>query len=224
MPSRLLLIEDDPQIQELAAIVLMESGFDVEVSPDAPDPATVPWERFELVVLDVGLPTGDGFDLCREIRARSAVPIVMLTARDATADVVRGLDAGADDYLTKPFEPEELAARARAAARRHVPGSGSRLAERDLVIDERAFLARRGDEELDLTATELRLLIALASRAGEVLTRHELLAAVWGYDYLGDSRLVDMAVLRLRRKLDDGRPGSAPYVTTVRSEGYRLDP
>jgi DNA-binding response OmpR family regulator len=224
VPSRLLLIEDDPQIQELAALVLADSGFEVEVSADAPDPASVPWDRFGLVVLDVGLPSRDGFDVCREIRARSGVPIVMLTARDATADVVRGLDAGADDYLTKPFVPEELAARARAASRRQLPGAGVRLIVRDLVIDERAFCARRGDEELDLTATELRLLIALASRAGEVLSRHDLLAAVWGYDYLGDSRLVDMAVLRLRRKLGDDGSGTAPYVTTIRSEGYRFDP
>jgi two-component system response regulator MtrA len=223
MPSRLLLIEDDPVIQELAAMVLADSGFEVEVSTDGPDPATVEWDLFQLVVLDVGLPTADGFELCRAIRMRSGVPIVMLTARDATADVVRGLEAGADDYLTKPFEPEELAARARAASRRQEPGASARLAVRDLVIDETAFRARRGEVELDLTATELRLLIALASQAGKVLSRHDLLAAVWGYDYLGDSRLVDMAVLRLRRKLDDD-PEARPYVTTVRSEGYRFDP
>lgn len=223
MAIRLLLIEDEPAIQELAALVLRASGFEVEVAADAPDPAAVAWDEFQLIVLDVGLPSASGFDLCRDIRTRSGVPIVMLTARDATTDIVRGLDAGADDYLTKPFDPEELAARARSATRRQLPSAAARLVVRDLVIDEKAFRACRGDEELTLTATELRLLVALAGRAGEVLSRHMLLEAVWGYDYLGDSRLVDMAVLRLRQKLRVGATDDAPYITTVRAEGYRFD-
>jgi DNA-binding response OmpR family regulator len=225
MVSRLLLIEDDAAIREAASLVLETSGFEVEAISDAPRPETVPWERYQLVVLDVGLPSANGMDLCREIRTRSSVPVLMLTARDQASDVVAGLDAGADDYVTKPFVAEELAARARAATRRQLPGGGSsRTTVGDLVIDERAFRAFVAGEELDLTPTEMRLLMVLARRTGQVCTRHELLEEVWGYDYLGDSRLVDMAVLRLRTKLRRRREGADAHVATVRGQGYRLDP
>jgi two-component system response regulator MtrA len=149
------------------------------------------------------------------------VPIVMWTARVDTPDVVRGLELGADDYLTKPFVPEELIARARAALRRGVTSTPSRWKVRDLEIDEEAFTVRRAGDELTLSATETRLLMALASRAGQVRSREDLLEQVWGYDYLGDSRLVDMAVLRLRAKLAEP-PDDPPYIETVRSMGYRF--
>lgn len=224
MEPRLLLIEDDPAVQEFASLLLAEAGFEVDVIGDAPDPALVAWDRYHLVVLDVGLPTADGIEVCRGIRRRSRVPIVILTGRDGAAEMVAGLDAGADDYVTKPFVPAVLAARARAAVRRQVPGStGGRIAVRDLVIDEVGFRAFRDGEELELTPTEMRLLVVLARSAGEVLTRQRLLEEVWGYDYLGDSRLVDMAVLRLRAKLRPDNEESADYVTTVRGEGYRFD-
>jgi two-component system, OmpR family, response regulator MtrA len=224
MDARLLLIEDDPTVQALASLVLSESGFEVDTTTDVRHPDQVPWDRYHLVVLDVGLPSIDGISLCRLIRTRSQVPVLMLTARDSPEDVVAGLDAGADDYVTKPFVPEVLAARARAAVRRHVPGAGSvRLTVRDLAIDERASRAFRDGQELELTATEMRLLVVLARHAGEVLSRETLLSEVWGYDYLGDSRLVDMAVLRLRGKLGAGDRPPTDYIATVRGEGYRLD-
>jgi two-component system response regulator MtrA len=172
--------------------------------------------------LDLMLPTIDGFQVCSQIRSRSSVPIVMLTARTDSADVVAGLALGADDYVTKPFVPAELVARAHAAIRR---ASGELCVPwrvRDLEIDESAVSARRGDEDLRLTAMELRLLAALARRPGEAVSREELLELVWGYDYLGDSRLVDMAVLRLRTKLGDP-DNDPPYIATVRSVGYRFE-
>jgi two-component system response regulator MtrA len=220
----LLLIDDEPNVRDLATQVLDEAGFDVQALGDAPDPATVAWDRYRVVVLDVGLPSIDGVELCRQVRSRSPVPIVMLTARDGSEDVVRGLEAGADDYVTKPFVPEVLVARVRAAARRQVGGADQgTLSVRDLVVDESSFRAYRDGAELNLTSTEMRLLAVLARNAGDVLSRQRLLEEVWGYDYLGDSRLVDMAVLRLRGKLRQG-DDDAEYVSTVRGEGYRLDP
>jgi two-component system response regulator MtrA len=222
MPRPLLLVEDEPAVRELASAVLSDAGFAVDALADGPDPDRTPWERFHVVVLDVGLPNVDGMDLCRSIRRRSNVPIVMLTARDRADDVVAGLEAGADDYLTKPFVPAVLVARVEAAVRRQIPGAGDvRMLVGDLAIDERAFTASRGGVALDLTGTEMRLLVALARRAGSVCTRQDLLERVWGYDYLGDSRLVDMAVLRLRAKLREAGAGD-DLIQTVRGEGYRL--
>jgi two-component system response regulator MtrA len=243
MDTRLLLIDDDPAVRDLAASVLGDAGFEVDVAGDVAVPETVPWDRYHVVVLDVGLPSVDGIELCRRIRRRSAVPVLMLTARDGNDDVVAGLDAGADDYVTKPFVPEVLVARARAAARRQVPGAASvRLAVGDLVVDERSGRAFRGGVELDLTSTEMRLLVVMARNAGAVMGRDRLLSEVWGYDYLGDSRLVDMGVQRLRSKLRAASPGTggggsvrspgpgggdhgppADPIVTVRGAGYRLD-
>jgi two-component system, OmpR family, response regulator MtrA len=219
---RVLVVEDDASVREAVTLVLEGAGFDVDATTDGAEAldAFAP-SRWDLVLLDVMLPGADGFEVCRSIRARSTVPVVMLTARAETADVVRGLELGADDYVTKPFEPAELTARVRAAVRRSAETVPPRWRARDLEIDEEAFTVCRGGEELPLSATETKLLIALASRAGQVLSREALLERVWGYDYLGDSRLVDMAVLRLRSKL--GEPEAPPpYVETVRSVGYRF--
>jgi two-component system response regulator MtrA len=218
-----LVVEDDRSVREAVTIVLERSGFDVvEVADGAEVAEVLRAGEFDLVLLDIMLPSMNGFDICRDIRTTSSVPIVMLTARTDTDDVVRGLELGADDYVTKPFEPAELVARARAAVRRAAESIPPRWQVRDLDIDEEAFCASRGGTALDLTATEFRLLVALASRVGQVLTREALLERVWGYDYLGDSRLVDMAILRLRSKL--GEPDQPPpYISTVRSVGYRFD-
>ena len=223
MIHRVLVVEDDRSVREAVTIVLERAGFDVsEVADGGEVSAALAAGAFDLVMLDIMLPSMNGFDVCREIRSTSSVPIVMLTARTDTDDVVRGLELGADDYVTKPFEPNELVARARAAVRRAVESTPPRWNARDIDIDEEAFRAARDGKALELTATEFRLLIALASRPGQVLTREALLERVWGYDYLGDSRLVDMAVLRLRTKLGDpDQP--PPYIATVRSVGYRFD-
>ena len=179
-----------------------------------------------MVVLDLMLPELDGYEVCRELRARSQVPVVMLSARTDTVDVVVGLELGADDYVTKPFEVAELAARIRAVLRRSAPApseDGGVIRVRDVEIDPAAFRVRKGGEEVALTATELRLLLELARRPNQVFTRELLLELVWNYDYLGDSRLVDVAVQRLRAKVEDD-PAAPALVQTVRGVGYRLDP
>src|SRR5437879_42719 len=169
------------------------------------------------------MPGADGFEVCREIRRTHATPIVMLTARTDTHDVVVGLELGADDYLTKPFEPAELVARMRAVLRRGAPHDRPQVLRfDDLEIDETGFRARRGGDDLNLTATEFRLLSELARRPGQVFTRDLLLDLVWGYEFLGDSRLVDVAVQRLRAKIERD-PARPALISTVRGVGYRFE-
>jgi two-component system, OmpR family, response regulator MtrA len=169
------------------------------------------------------LPSLDGFEVCREVRKSSRVPILMLTARSDTIDIVVGLESGADDYVTKPFEMPELLARVRALLRRASAPVGERtILVADVVIDPAAFSARKGGEELALTATEFRLLLELASRPGHVFTREMLLQRVWDYDYLGESHLVDVAIQRLRAKVEDD-PARPRLIKTIRGVGYRVD-
>lgn len=225
--AHVLVVEDDASVRETVSMVLTNSGFAVTTAADG-DTAVKEASRpgaHDLVLLDLMLPGKNGLDVCREVRRVSSIPIVMLTARADTADVVAGLELGADDYVTKPFEPVELAARVRAVLRRSsgaddAPGVVMRV--KDVTVDEGAFRALRGDRELTPTATEFRLLAELVRHAGLVLTREILLERVWGYDYLGDSRLVDMAVMRLREKLGD-TPEDPGYVSTVRGVGYRFE-
>ncbi len=224
----MLLVEDDYSVREAVAIVLERSGFSVDGVADGADAlarVTDDGERFDVVVLDLMLPSLSGFDVCREIRKISGVPIVMLTAKTDITDVVVGLELGADDYMTKPFEPAELAARIRAVLRRSAGDAAEHagaLLARDVQVDEAAFRAFRNGQELALTAIEFKLVSELVRNAGLVLTREKLLERVWGYDYLGDSRLVDMAVKRLRAKLGDAADGP-DYITTVRGIGYRFE-
>ena len=204
-------------------MVLERAGFEVVCADSGVAALELLAERaFDLVVLDVMLPGMSGFEVCRVMRRDTDVPIVMLTARADPDDIVTGLELGADDYLTKPFEPKVLAARVRAVLRRASSDPPGPLRGRDLEVDEAAFTATRGGEPLALTRIELRLLAELIRHTGEVMTRGVLLDRVWGYDYLGDSRLVDMAVKRLRDKI--GEPPAPPaYITTVRSVGYRFE-
>jgi two-component system, OmpR family, response regulator MtrA len=216
----ILVIEDDPSIRELTQLGLSAAGFTVSTAADGWSGLT----RFrqdgpDLVVLDLMLPGLDGLEVCRQIRAVSVVPIVMLTARTDTSSVVVGLEAGADDYVTKPFEMPVLVARVRAALRR-VQFTMEELALGPVRVDLAGHTVRRDGEEVPLTATEFRLLCVLASAPGRVLTRQVLLDQVWGYDYLGDSRMVDVAVQRLRAKIE-GDPAHPELIQTVRSVGYR---
>ena len=225
MNERVLLVEDDASIREIATLGLEQAGFRVTASGDGRD-ALLRFRQgsFDLVVLDVMLPSLDGFEVCREIRRESQVPIVMLSARDELHDIVVGLELGADDYVTKPFELPELVARIKAVLRRSAAGPGDRaISVDDLEIDPAAFSVRRRGEEVELTATEFRLLLELARRPKQVFTRELLLELVWNYDYLGDSRLVDAAVQRLRAKIEDD-PKEPKLIRTVRGVGYRLDP
>jgi two-component system response regulator MtrA len=224
MDERLLLVEDDASIREVATLGLSQAGFRVTTAADGRE-GLLHFRQtpFDLVILDVMLPNLDGYEVCRQIRGESRVPIIMLSAKSDTVDVVVGLELGADDYVTKPFEMAELVARARAALRRAsaVPDEPV-LIRGDLEIDPGAFMARRGDTELTLTATEFKLLLELARRPGQVFTRELLLQQVWNYEYLGDSRLVDVAVQRLRAKIEDD-PKEPQVIKTVRGVGYRFD-
>ena len=224
MDERVLLVEDDPSIREITELGLRNAGFRVTAAGDG-RAALLHFrqEPFDLVVLDLMLPTLDGYEVCREVRKDSRVPIVILSAKSDTVDVVVGLELGADDYVTKPFEMPELVARARAALRRaaDVPGDPV-IAVDDLEIDPAGFRARKGGEDLQLTATEFKLLLELARRPGQVFTRDLLLERVWNYEFLGDSRLVDVAVQRLRAKIEDD-PRNPQRITTVRGVGYRFE-
>ncbi|MFL5779060.1 MAG: response regulator [Chloroflexota bacterium] len=223
MTQRILLVEDDPSIRELTALGLRAAGFTVDEAADG----QTALDRFnagapDAVVLDVMLPGVDGLTVCRTIRASSAVPVIMLTARTETFDVVVGLEAGADDYVRKPFELPELLARLRAALRRSTVSAddASRFQLGPLVIDEGAHTVHRDGREIPLSHTEFRLLVELARHPGQVFTRDTLLDRVWGYDYLGDSRLVDVAIQRLRSKVED-EPSRPTRIVTVRGSGYK---
>lgn len=221
MSRRVLFVEDDDSIRELTAAGLERADFTVDAVADGEQAlALLRGKSYDAVVLDIMLPGVDGLEVCRRIRADSAVPILMLTARGDTIDVVVGLEAGADDYLRKPFEMAELVARLRAALRRVESPPEHRLLLGDLVIEPGSHRVIRGEEEVPLTATEFKVLHQLASRPGQVFTREMLLETVWGYDYLGDSRLVDVAIQRLRSKIEE-TPAKPRLIETVRGVGYR---
>lgn len=224
VPQRVLLVEDDESVRRSTSLLLERAGIETAGAATGEEALTrLHQDRFDLVLLDVMLPGIDGFEVCRRMRRRSQVPIVMLTARGEVSDVVAGLELGADDYVVKPFDGAELVARTRAVMRRREPGvSEQAIVVSGVMVDPVAFEAAKDGVPLELTATEFRLLYELASHAGQVMTRDVLLDRVWGYDYLGDSRLVDMAVKRLRNKLDDDAR-RATLVTTVRGVGYRFE-
>ena len=224
MGTRILAVEDDERIRSAVKLALEDEGWTV----DEASSGEVAIEQFarnapDVVLIDIMLPGIDGFELCRTLRKTSDVPIVMVTARNDTHDVVAGLEAGADDYLTKPFAPKELSARIRALLRRIRPTSQShaRLLFGDLeLIPEEGKVLRSG-EEVHLTKTEFRLLCELAENPGKVFSREALLDKVWGYDYFGDGRLVDVHVRRLRTKVE-ADPANSRHVVIVRGLGYRL--
>jgi DNA-binding response OmpR family regulator len=215
---RILLVEDDATIRQMTKLSLERDGFTVATASDgAGGLSAFRSDAPDLVVLDVMLPGADGVSVCRSIREQSVVPIVMLTARTDPVDVVLGLEAGADDYVTKPFEPAVLAARLRAVLRRVARHDASPvLSAGDVEIDRSGMEVRVAGAPVSLTPTEYRLLLELAENRGVVLSRERLLEDVWGYVWAGDTRLVDMHVRRLRAKI------GAEAIETVRGAGYKL--
>jgi len=224
--TRILTVEDDERIRTAVRMALEDEGWTVEEAESGEDALEMfSNQPADVVLIDLMLPGVDGFEVCRAIRRSSDVPIVMVTARADTHDVVAGLEAGADDYLTKPFQPKELSARIRALLRRvRTSDSGSaQLRFGDLEIAPDEGVVRRGGNEVHLTKTEFRLLCELASSPGRVFSREQLLERVWGYDYFGDGRLVDVHVRRLRTKVE-GDAANPRHVVTVRGLGYKLQP
>jgi len=223
----LLFIEDDRDIRAALRLALEDEGYKVLESSDGQSGLrTFASENIDLVLLDLRLPDLSGFDVCRELRSKSLVPIIMVTAQTDTHDLVAGLEAGADDYVTKPVVAKELAARIRAALRRTTLLSTSsattdRFTVRDIEMRSDQGIVLKGGVELPLTKTEYRLLHIFMENANKVLSRDQLLELVWGYEYLGDSRLVDAHKRRLRLKIEDV-PDEPKIIATVRGMGYRL--
>ncbi|MGZ7495990.1 MtrAB system response regulator MtrA [Corynebacterium sp. ZY180755] len=221
MALKILVVDDDPAISEMLSIVLESEGFStVAVTDGAVAVETFQREKPDLILLDLMLPGMNGIDICRAIRQESSVPIVMLTAKTDTVDVVLGLESGADDYVNKPFKPKELVARIRARLRRTEDEPTELLEIGGLSIDVPGHEVKRGDEEIQLTPLEFDLLLELASKPGQVFTREELLQKVWGYRNASDTRLVNVHVQRLRAKIEED-PENPQIVLTVRGVGYK---
>jgi two-component system OmpR family response regulator len=221
---RLLLVEDDPAMAAMLSRTLRRAGYAVDVVGTGTDAVwRITETEYDVVVLDAMIPAPDGFEVLREVRSRGRwVPVLMLTARDQMADKVAGLDAGADDYLTKPFAPDELFARVRALLRRDLMERPTELTVGDLVLNPATRSVRRGGTAVRLSAKEFALLHQLMRRAGETLTRTYLIEHVWDFAYDGGSNVVDVYVRYLRSKID--RPFGRDTIRTVRGVGYRLDP
>lgn len=225
MGRSVLLVEDDPRVRRVLRLALQDEGYRVTEAATGEDGLTaLGGGTHDVVLLDLMLPDTDGFEVCRQIRRQSDVPVIMVTARTDSHDVVGGLEAGADDYVTKPLVAKELSARIRALLRRAEPHATQQrrrwqVGELDIGVDE--GLVSRGGEQLALTRTEFRLLVELALAEGRVCSREQLLDKVWGYGYFGDSRIVDVHIRRLRTKVEPD-PANPRYVVTARGLGYRL--
>jgi len=219
--ARILVVDDDTALAEMIGIVLRTEGFEPHFCADGA--AAVEAFRSsnpDLVLLDLMLPGMDGIEVCARIREESGVPIIMLTAKSDTSDVVKGLESGADDYVVKPFNPKELVARIRTRLRPTPETETGSLTVGDLVVDVTGHEVKRGDTKINLTPLEFELLLALALKPQQVFTREMLLEQVWGYHYKADTRLVNVHVQRLRAKVEVD-PDNPKIVMTVRGVGYR---
>src|SRR5687768_8413253 len=223
-PQPVLVVEDEASIASFVSLYLKNAGYDVQVAPTGEDALSkAEAQQPALIVLDLMLPDIDGIEVCRRIRRLSDVPILMLTARDEDVDKIIGLEVGADDYLTKPFNPRELVARVKSVLRRSAPERRDResaqLRHGDLHVDAGRREVRVGEQEIQLAPKEFDLLWELLDHRGLVLTRDQLLERVWGYTFAGDTRTVDVHVRQLRRKLGEASP-----IVTVWGVGYKVSP
>ncbi|SHE85712.1 two-component system, OmpR family, response regulator VicR [Seinonella peptonophila] len=232
MTTRILVVEDEKPIADILKFNLEKEGYEVECIHNGDEAiqaaiANPP----KLMLLDLMLPGADGIEVCRQIRQHHQFPIIMLTAKDSEVDKVLGLEIGADDYVTKPFSNRELLARIKANLRRveeqNKPTTPKENQEQsfqrvgELSIDEQSFIVRKRDHDIDLTQREFELLLYMVKNVNQVLTREHLLQSVWGYDYFGDVRTVDVTIRRLREKIEDD-PGAPKYIITRRGIGYTL--
>lgn len=223
MGSKILVVDDERPIAEILKFNLDKEGYDVSLAFDGKEALDKALnESPDLIILDIMLPVMDGFDVCREIRKSSRVPILMLTAKDSEIDKVLGLELGADDYVTKPFSPREITARVKAILRRSQAGPRdddqiTRFGE--LTLNFSTYEVTKEGQEVPLSFREFELLKYLALRPGQVFTREILLSEVWGYEYFGDTRTVDVTVRRLREKIEDN-PSDPKYIQTKRGVGY----
>lgn len=221
MAEKVLVVDDDPAISEMLTIVLQGEGFDTVVVGDGPQAVeAAERENPDLILLDLMLPGMSGIDVCRAVREFSTVPIVMLTAKTDTVDVVLGLETGADDYVPKPFKPKELVARVRARLRRTPEDVPESVKVSDLTIDFGGHQVTRKGQSISLTPIEFELLTTLASRPRQVFSREELLERVWGYRKSSDTRLVNVHIQRLRSKVEKD-PDNPTIIQTVRGVGYK---
>jgi len=221
MAQRILVVDDEDNIRELATLYLEKEGFTVEQAPNGAEGlARAEKSQPALVILDVMMPGMDGFEVCRELRKHSDVPVLMLTARNEDIDKIVGLELGADDYMTKPFNPREMVARVKAILRRFEGGRKPQnaISAGNLSVDKARREARVGESELTLRTKEFDLLVAFVENPGIALTRDQLLESVWGYDYAGETRTVDVHVQHLRSKLT----GAGVQIETLRGVGYKL--
>ena len=224
MPTRLLLVEDDELISEALDLALTDEGFQVVCAATGEDALELlESTTVDVALLDLMLPGIDGLSVCRTLREGGDLPIIVITARTDSRDVIAGLEAGADDYVTKPLVAGELAARIRALLRRSAATRPSRFTVRGLEIRPDEESVQRDGRAVHLTRTEFRLLSELAAADGRVVTREQLLQRVWGHDYFGDTRLLDVHIRRLRRKVEPN-PDEPTLVLTVRGSGYRIAP
>ena len=228
MSNKILVVDDEKNIVDIIAFNLKKEGYEVVCAYDGEEGLKLALaEPLALILLDIMMPKMDGFEVCRAVREKSQVPIIMLTARAEEVDKVLGLELGADDYVTKPFSFRELMARIKANIRRKgldssENGSGEQMAFGELVIDLKKVEIRKRGETIELTHREYELVKFLAAQKGQVFSREELMEKVWGYEYYGDLRTVDVTVRRLRAKLED-TPDSPRYIMTRRSVGYYFE-
>ena len=227
--NKILVVDDEKPISDIISFNLENEGYAIEKAYDGEQALEV-FEKSQpdLVILDLMLPKMDGLEVCREIRKQSAVPVIMLTAKDSEIDKVLGLELGADDYVTKPFSNRELIARVKANLRRNLVKepepqevNKNEIVVGDLVIHQDAYIISKHGEEIELTHREFELLHYLARHIGQVMTREHLLETVWDYDYFGDVRTVDVTIRRLREKIED-IPSHPTYIVTRRGVGYLL--
>ncbi|MBO8169780.1 MAG: response regulator transcription factor [Thermoanaerobacteraceae bacterium] len=222
--ERVMIVDDDEHIRELLRLYLEKEGYETSLAVDGNQAlSTFQDKGADLIILDVMMPGLDGWEVCREIRKNSGVPIVMLTAKGESFDKLTGFELGADDYVVKPFEPKEIVARVKAVLRRAQPQVAPKrqIAISNLVIDMEEYVVKVGDETLELAPKEIELLYFLASNANQVFSREQLIEQVWGYDYLGDTRTIDVHVKRLRSKLRHAEQDW--HIKTVWGVGYKFE-